>query len=201
MTAMESRGDVGRTLDCSVRLHGFPWRAAILALWLLAAAAPAALAQDGGLSVTGRVILDVDSSIVSSTVVGPAGGAAIEFDGRHFGVQAAFDCPASHSDHGRSVSSPSWSALLAVRPWSSRSRARVEVVLLAGMVGVTHRFSSDGIFPAHSYFWPGLGLGTDVVVALGTHLSIVPEVRLFAFPLSDSSGGIIRPAVGVRWTF
>ena len=197
----------------------------------LAAAAPAQTGTQAW--VAGRVILDVDSSILSTTAVGPAGGAAFGIDGRRIGFQVALDWPVPHtSDYvgtfqdplvgpvrmtvRRTSSSPSWQALLAFHPWSG---SRLRLSLLAGFTSVTHRDAGFTVVserlgpngevleraetpvPGRNNWWPGFAFGADVVIRLSSHVALVPEVRVMAFPGADSDGGIFRPAAGVRWTF
>ncbi len=49
---------------------------------------------------------------------------------------------------------------------------------------------------------PAATVGVDAELTLTAHLSLVPAVRATAFNASDApSGFLIRPAVGLRWTF
>ena len=91
--------------------------------------------------------------------------------------------------------------------------------LLAGFTSVTHRDAGVTVVserlgangevleraetpaPGRHNWWPGIALGADVVIRLSSHVALVPEVRVMAFPGADSDGGIVRPAAGVRWTF
>jgi hypothetical protein len=44
-------------------------------------------------------------------------------------------------------------------------------------------------------------MGVDAQVDLWAHLSIVPGLIVTAFHAEDSGGLLLRPRVGVRWTF
>lgn len=44
-------------------------------------------------------------------------------------------------------------------------------------------------------------LGLDVRIAVTGHLSIVPGIRAAVFSLPDTSGVLLRPRLGIRWSF
>lgn len=44
-------------------------------------------------------------------------------------------------------------------------------------------------------------IGVDARIAMGNHLSLVPELHATLFSLPDTSGMLLRPGLGVRWTF
>jgi len=112
--------------------------------------------------------------------------------------------------------SPSLSGALRIHVLSSR---RIRVTALAGLGFVSHRSTYDSLVERLDgkgqvlsqvepiirgrYLWAGPIVGLETAVMLGQHVAIVPEIRAIWFPIADtgSSTSIIRPAVGLRWTF
>lgn len=44
-------------------------------------------------------------------------------------------------------------------------------------------------------------VGVDARIAIAAHLSLVPAIHVSAFAFRDVSGVLVRPRIGVRWTF
>lgn len=44
-------------------------------------------------------------------------------------------------------------------------------------------------------------VGVDAHIAIAAHLSIVPAIHVSAFDFHNVSGVLLRPRIGVRWTF
>jgi hypothetical protein len=98
-------------------------------------------------------------------------------------------------------------------------RGPIQVALLAGLSatdrvsrhsGFSDKLTLDGELITHSPYdrrfaaqWFALALGIDVAIAVTKHLSIVPRLRLYAYPLwvEAPSLFITRPGLAVRWQF
>jgi hypothetical protein len=99
------------------------------------------------------------------------------------------------------------------------TRSRLRLTLLAGLGLVSHRSTYDGLQERldpngnvvsrveggvkGTFNWGGPAAGVELSIRLATHVALVPEVHVIWFPISDTgpSTAIMRPAVGVRWTF
>lgn len=90
--------------------------------------------------------------------------------------------------------------LLAGRGWlqtPSHGRRVLEQLAPDGTILSRQEHVYSGNYPTS-----GLALGIDMPVRLVRGLSVVPSIHTVWIPLADCGrSGVVRPSVGLRWTF
>ena len=161
----------------------------------------------------------------------PGLGLAIGLDRERVGVEVAADWPEPHvanefreefdpragrlrTSSEQSRRSRSWTGLLAVHV---RRHSRIRATATAGLTMVAHTSTLSGyqerlgpggdvrqrtnFADGGTYQWLGISCGVRTPILITRHLSVVPEVQGALFLLSETGSWILRPALGVRWTF